>query len=85
MNNLRIEKRNNGVYLTCDRGMVAQMLAGYSQTQEEDVRILAAAPDLLAALKWIAEHGDTGAGGRPAYHDMRDHARKAIAKAEGRP
>jgi hypothetical protein len=45
--------------------------------------LLAAAPDLLAALKWIADHGDAGAGGRPAYHDMRAKARAAIAKAEG--
>ena len=55
-----------------------------SQEETANVLLLAAAPDLLAALRWIADHGDTGAGGRPAYHDMRDRARKAIAKAEGR-
>jgi len=40
-------------------------------------------PLLLAALYWIADHGDTGAEGRPAYHDMRDYARAAIKRAGG--
>jgi hypothetical protein len=87
MNNLRIDKRHNGVYLTCDRGMVAQMLAGYSQTQEEDARILAAAPSLLAALKDAAhvleplvQSSEYGCYGY-AY----DKIIAAITNAEGRP
>lgn len=53
---------------------------------QANARLIAASPSLLAALQWIANHGDTGAGGRPAFHDMRDHARKAINLAErGRP
>lgn len=39
--------------------------------------------DLVAALQWIADHGDTGSMGRPAFYDMRDHARTAIRKAKG--
>ena len=42
-----------------------------------------AAPALVAALEWIADHGDTGGGGRPAYHDMRAKARAALALARG--
>ena len=41
---------------------------------------IAACADLRAALQWIADHGDIGAAGRPAYHDMRDCARSALAK-----
>jgi len=51
----------------------------------DNARLIAAAPDLLEALQWIADHGDTGEGGRPAFHDMRAHARAAIAKATGEP
>jgi hypothetical protein len=51
---------------------------------DDDARLIAAAPDLLAALQWIADYGDTGKCGRPAYYDMRAHARAAIRKAEGR-
>ena len=49
-----------------------------------NARLIAAAPELLEALRWIVDHGDTGKGGRPAYHAMRAHARAAIAKAEGK-
>ena len=48
-----------------------------------NARLISAAPELLAALQWIVDHGDTGEGGRPAYHAMRNHARAAIAKATG--
>jgi hypothetical protein len=46
-------------------------------------KIKGAAPDLLEALQWIADHGDTTEGGRPACHAMRAKAREAIAKALG--
>ena len=38
--------------------------------------------DLLEALRWIVDHGDTGSHGRPAYYDMRAHAQTAITKAD---
>lgn len=38
---------------------------------------------MLEALRWIADHGDTGECRRPAYHDMRAKARATIAKVEG--
>lgn len=86
MNNLRIDKRKDGVYLTCDRGMVAQMLAGYSQTQEEDARILAAAPSLLAALKKVALIAKNlsayGEVDQAITHDLNVLILPAIAKAE---
>lgn len=41
--------------------------------------LLARAPDLLAALRWIADHGDTTDGHRPACYAMRDAARRAFA------
>ena len=68
----------------CVFGNLSDDLAPDFPTAEANARLIAAAPELLAALRWIAEHGDTGAGGRPAYHDMRAHARAAIAKAEGK-
>jgi hypothetical protein len=40
-----------------------------------------AVPDLVRSLKWIVDCGDYGEGHRPACHDMRAEARKALAKA----
>ena len=61
------------------RGDIAEQ---FSPTEKDaNMRLIAAAPDLLAALQWIVDHGDTGEGGRPAFHDMRARARAAIAKA----
>ena len=37
-----------------------------------------ACKNFRTALQWIADHGDTGEGGRPAYHDMRTKAREAL-------
>ena len=47
----------------------------------ENARLIATAPDLLETLQWIADHGDTTDGWRPAFHAMRSAARAAIAKA----
>jgi hypothetical protein len=58
-------------------------VAALHSGNEANARLIAAAPELLAALKWIAAHGDTGEGRRPAYYDMRAKARAAIAKAAG--
>ena len=54
------------------------------RASKANAHLLASAPELLEALRWIVDHGDTGKGGRPAYHAMRAHARAAIAKAEGK-
>ena len=48
---------------------------------ERDARLIAAAPELLAALRVIAEDGKRD-GWIPSYHW--GEAQKAIAKAEGR-
>ena len=45
-------------------------------------RQIAALPELIAALRYITECGDS-LDDRPAYHGMRAIARAAIAKAEG--
>jgi len=63
--------------------LVLVPFAGTEAEQRANARLIAAAPDLLAALLWIVDHGDTGEGGRPAYHAMRNHSRAAIAKATG--
>jgi hypothetical protein len=35
---------------------------------------------LRIALQWIADHGDTGEHGRPAFHAMRAHARETLQR-----
>lgn len=40
---LRIEERANGVFLVCDRGDVARMVAGYADTQKKDAQVILAA------------------------------------------
>lgn len=44
---------------------------------EANARLIAAAPDLLQALQWIADNGPDDA------YELRDAARAAIAKATG--
>jgi len=49
--------------------------------------LCAAAPDMLAALKWLLQFDPDGDGGIPDYKELRhvcDTARAAIAKAEGK-
>lgn len=48
---------------------------------DADARLIAAAPDLLAALKWYVEHDDTDES--EYYMAGQNAARAAIAKAEG--
>ena len=83
---VKIETSGN-VYLVRDGLAVAHIMGPQSDalaTAEALAGDANAAPALLAALRWIADHGDTGAGRRPAYHDMRACARAAIAAAERR-
>lgn len=50
---------------------------------EANARLIAAAPDLAAALeRLIAEHDEPGSHGRPSRYAW-DQARAAIAGAEG--
>lgn len=49
---------------------------------DANAHLIAAAPDLLEALRWIVDSGDQ-IEGRPACHAMRAKAREAIRKAEG--
>jgi len=63
-------------------GLVAELVA----VGQSDARLIAAAPDLLAALREVAEAtSGTSADALGQLVDlMRDTARAAIAKAEGR-
>lgn len=40
---LRLEVRHNGTFLVSERGVVAELSAGYQQTREEDGRAIVAA------------------------------------------
>ncbi len=90
MQNLRIQKRSDGVFLVCDRGQVAKMTAGYGPTQEEDaaciVRACANHAALLEALKELAASIDLSRlNVRKDFHLLASHASalKAINNAEG--
>jgi hypothetical protein len=49
----------------------------------DDARLIAAAPDLLAALAQLLEHSETmNSPSDEVWHSVRDLARYAIAKAE---
>jgi hypothetical protein len=51
---------------------------------DDDARLIAAAPDLLSALKRLLPLWEESIGWEKVYMDMADDARAAIAKAEGR-
>ncbi len=55
----------------------------YCETEAE-ARLIAAAPDLLAELKWIAGRIDRQSGSPNFTSDEHDRIVAAIAKAEGR-
>jgi hypothetical protein len=69
-------------------GMIAPMTR-YTASREEimrrqaDARIRAAAPDLLAELKWIAGRIDRNSGSPNFTSDEYDRIVAAIAKADG--
>ncbi|NBW18789.1 MAG: hypothetical protein EBR82_63525 [Caulobacteraceae bacterium] len=50
----------------------------------DDMRLIAAAPELLAACKRLLPLWEEAIGWEDDYMDMADDARAAIAKAEGR-
>lgn len=56
---------------------------GDDDTVAANARLIAAAPDMLAALKDLLFNADHG-NGLEAQHKAWDRARDAIAKAEGR-
>ena len=73
----------HGANAICDMRKPSGFYRSPAET-EANARLIAAAPELLEALEWIADHGDTEAHGRSAVHAMRTKARSAIAKVEGR-
>jgi hypothetical protein len=72
-----------------DEHGIAQVWAAYRPdgplevgTKEANARLIAAAPELLQALKAIVRHADSDQGRRVTHEDI-DLARAAIAKATG--
>lgn len=61
-----------------DRYIVAKVWAGDDQDYESTARLVAAAPALLAALRFIA-----GQSYETQAADVIDHARQVLANAEG--
>lgn len=70
--------------------LVARVMAKSKEVGEPDARLIAAAPELLAALRDIAEGCANRSAMQPTVElhrfmeRIRDHARAAIAQAEGR-
>ena len=59
--------------------MLISEARGMGQSAEANARLIAAAPELLEALKWVSSHGY--AGGK-SFGEV-EIVKKAIAKAEG--
>lgn len=84
----RYEKQNPSP--TTGEHMIAGGLPGYlaeirdcgSGKVEDNARLIAAAPDLLAALLHVIPHVGTNYSGKQR-HDILETARAAIAKATG--
>lgn len=62
--------------------LVCRLYGGQYQRVEADARLIAAAPDLLAALVWLVEDQTNGKGEETA--NAIGAARAAIAKATGK-
>jgi hypothetical protein len=67
-----------------DPFVIAGTVEGLIDVSDEDGRLIAAAPDLLAALELIVSEADsyTARTGKPV-HNWLDSARAAIARAKG--
>lgn len=63
------------------RGELIASTALMSKNHKADARLIAAAPDLLAALESITEH--FRANGDPTASDLMSAGRAAIARARG--
>ncbi|CUX07686.1 hypothetical protein CFBP6626_07585 [Agrobacterium tumefaciens] len=93
--------RGAGSHIHADKGEVA-WLRSYMGIDDEQIeanaRLIAAAPELLEALKWMVENDETNEGEEPrpefggdSWNEVNafflaglNRARAAIAKAEGR-
>ena len=75
---LEYANRGNGV----EGWRIASMESMWTQEDKANARLIAAAPDLLEALRALVTHR-TGAGTAAQIHRHYEAARAAIAKAEG--
>lgn len=69
-----------------DGRLIAVVMAHYpmsATTQSANARLIAAAPELLEALKWLNAEFDDDFGGVLFTRNDFERVRKAIAKAEG--
>lgn len=80
----RIETTLSGYYVTGGGGYVARMVAGSYEVNIPNALLIAAAPDMLAALRGLTvleKHDDGSITVGPRGWEM---VQAAIAKAEGR-
>ena len=77
----RIEKTTFGktLYVAGPKGGCIANFPGDFSIREADARLIAAGPDLLAALKGMLDQPETNA----AYDTMMQRAQAAINRAEG--
>lgn len=68
-----------GIYPPLGQAGPVALVAG-----EENARLIAAAPELLAACKALIAHDKNGRFGEPDFPAAINMARAAVAKAEGR-
>lgn len=62
---------------------IASGRAERGTVQEANARLIAAAPEMLAALVILVRDFDSAVDHAPEYSAIADHARAAIAKARG--
>jgi len=68
-----------------ERGLITLPATASMETMDADARLIAAAPELLEALRLCKRYIDGGHGLYPGlHHEAYVAARDAIAKSEGR-
>lgn len=81
-----VDGPGEGIEVHATFGRTASVWGGGGCGREAwaNARLIAAAPELLAALKKLVDEFDEAVDWIPEYMSLADDARMAIAKAEGR-